>query len=93
MIYIYNALRYEDPEWSIATQGGRCESTTPIVTNSTTPKKTCLKDLHGQHPGGPGEVTDGTHVTAGQLALALTQVADLAVSSGNNAAAIESLDD
>ena len=45
-----------------------------------------------------GEVTDGTHVTAGQLALALTpyaQVADLAVkaASGNNAAAIQSLDD
>ena len=41
-----------------------------------------------------GEVTDGTHVTAGQLALALTpyaQVTDLAVNtaaSGNNAAAI-----
>ena len=37
-----------------------------------------------------GEVTDGTHVTAGQLAL------DLAVNtaaSGNNAAAIQSLDD
>ena len=43
-----------------------------------------------------GEVTDGTHVTAGQLALALTpyaQVTDLAVASGNNAAAIQSLDD
>ena len=46
-----------------------------------------------------GEVTDGTHVTAGQLALALTphaQVTDLAVNtaaSGNNAAAIHSLDD
>ena len=46
-----------------------------------------------------GEVIDGTHVTAGQLALALTpyaQVADLAVNtaaSGNNAAAIQSLDD
>ena len=46
-----------------------------------------------------GEVTDGTHVTAGQLALALTpyaQVTDLAVNtaaSGNNAAAIQSLDD
>ena len=42
-----------------------------------------------------GEVTDGTHVTAGQLALALTpyaQVTDLAASS-NNAAAIQSLDD
>ena len=45
-----------------------------------------------------GEVTDGTHVTAGQLALALTpyaQVADLAVNtaaSGNNAAAVQSLD-
>ena len=45
-----------------------------------------------------GEVTDGTHVTAGQLALALTpyaQVTDLAVNtaaSGNNAA-IQSLDD
>ena len=45
-----------------------------------------------------GEVTDGTHVTAGQLALALTpyaQVTDLAVNtaaSGNNAAAIQ-LDD
>ena len=43
--------------------------------------------------------TDGTHVTAGQLALALTpyaQVTDLAVNtaaSGNNAAAIQSLDD
>ena len=39
-----------------------------------------------------GEVTDGTHVTAGQLA----QVTDLAVNtaaSGNNAAAIQSLDD
>ena len=42
-----------------------------------------------------GEVTDGTHVTAGQLALALTpyaQVTDLAVNvaaSGNNAAAIQ----
>ena len=46
-----------------------------------------------------GEVTDGTHVTAGQLALALTpyaQVTDLAVNtaaSGNHAAAIQSLDD
>ena len=46
-----------------------------------------------------GEVTDGTHVTAGQLALALTpyaQVTDLAANtaaSGNNAAAIQSLDD
>ena len=46
-----------------------------------------------------GEVTDGTHVAAGQLALALTpyaQVTDLAVNtaaSGNNAAAIQSLDD
>ena len=46
-----------------------------------------------------GEVTDGTHVTAGQLALALTpyaQVTDLAVhtaAAGNNAAAIQSLDD
>ena len=47
-----------------------------------------------------GEVTDGTHVTAGQLALALTpyaQVTDLAVNtaaSGNNAAAaVQSLDD
>ena len=45
-----------------------------------------------------GEVTDGTHVTAGQLALALTpyaQVTDLAVNTaaaGNNAAAIQSLD-
>ena len=45
-----------------------------------------------------GEVTDGTHVTAGQLALALmpyAQVTDLAVNtaaSGNNAAAIQSLD-
>ena len=46
-----------------------------------------------------GEVTDGTHVAAGQLALALTpyaQVTDLAVNtaaSGNNAAAIQSLGD
>ena len=46
-----------------------------------------------------GEVTDSTHVTAGQLALALTpyaQVTDLAVNTaaaGNNAAAIQSLDD
>ena len=46
-----------------------------------------------------GEVTDGTHVTAGQLGLALTpyaQVTDLAVNtaaSGNNAAAIQPLDD
>ena len=46
-----------------------------------------------------GEVTDGTHVTAGQLALALTpyaQVTDLAVNTaaaGNNTAAIQSLDD
>ena len=46
-----------------------------------------------------GEVTGGTHVTAGQLALALTpyaQVTDLAVNTaaaGNNAAAIQSLDD
>ena len=42
-----------------------------------------------------GEVTEGTHVTAGQLAL-YAQVADLAVNtaaSGNNAAAIQSLDD
>ena len=44
-------------------------------------------------------MTDGTHVTAGQLALALTpyaQVTDLTVNtaaSGNNAAAIQSLDD
>ena len=43
-----------------------------------------------------GEVTDGTHVTAGQLALALTPYAHLLVNtaaSGNNAAAIQSLDD
>ena len=46
-----------------------------------------------------GEVTDGTHVTAGQLALALTpyaQVTDLAVNTaaaGNNVAAIQSLGD
>ena len=46
-----------------------------------------------------GEVTDGTRITAGQLALALTpyaQVTDLAVNtaaSGNNAVAIQSLDD
>ena len=46
-----------------------------------------------------GEVTDGTHVTTGQLALALTpyaQVTDLAANtaaSSNNAAAIQSLDD
>ena len=46
-----------------------------------------------------GEVTDSTHVAAGQLALALTpyaQVTDLAVNTaaaGNNAAAIQSLDD
>ena len=46
-----------------------------------------------------GEVTDGTHITAGQLALALTpyaQVTDLAVNTaaaGNRAAAIQSLDD
>ena len=46
-----------------------------------------------------GEVTDGTHVTAGQLALALTpyaQVTDLAVNTaaaGSNTAAIQSLDD
>ena len=46
-----------------------------------------------------GEVTDGTHVTAGQLALALTpyaQVTDLAVNTaaaGNTAAAIQSLGD
>ena len=46
-----------------------------------------------------GEVPDGTRVSAGQLALALTpyaQVTDLAVNtaaSGNNAAAIQSLDD
>ena len=39
-----------------------------------------------------GEVTDGTHVTAGQLALALTPYAQ-AWRSGNNAAAIQSLDD
>ena len=44
-------------------------------------------------------MTNGTHVTAGQLALALTpyaQVSDLAVNtaaSGNNAAAIQSLHD
>ena len=44
-------------------------------------------------------MTDGTHVTAGQLALALTpyaQVTDLAVNtaaSSNNAAAIQCLDD
>ena len=44
-----------------------------------------------------GEVTDSTHVTAGQLALALTpyaQVTDLAVNTAAaNAAAIQSLDD
>ena len=68
---------------------------------TTTPKKTCLKDLSGNIPEvlDNGEVTDGTHVAAGQLALALTpyaQVTDLAVNtaaSGNNAAAIQSLDD
>ena len=44
-------------------------------------------------------MTDGTHVTAGQLALTLTpyaQVTELAVNTaaaGNNAAAIQSLDD
>ena len=41
-----------------------------------------------------GEVTDGTCVTAGQLALALTPYAQVtAAASGNNAAAIQSLDD
>ena len=43
-----------------------------------------------------GEVTDGTHVAAGQLALPTLKVTDLAVNtaaSGNNAAAIQSLDD
>ena len=44
-----------------------------------------------------GEVTDGTHVTAGQLALALTpyaQVTGLAnTAASGNAAAIQSLDD
>ena len=42
-----------------------------------------------------GEVTDGTHVTAGQLALALTpyaQVTDLTVNTAASAA-IQSLDD
>ena len=58
-----------------------------------------LKDLNIPEDLDNGEVTDGTHVTAGQLALALTpyaQVTDLAVNtaaSGNNAAAIQSLDD
>ena len=69
---------------------------------TSTPKKTCLKDLSTNNIPevlDNGEVTDGTHVTAGQLALALTpyaQVTDLAVNtaaSGNNAAAIQSLDD
>ena len=72
----------------------RCESTTPLRYKfvTPTPKKTCLKDLSRA-------TSRGTHVTAGQLALALTsyaQVTDLAVNtaaSGNNAAAIQSLDD
>ena len=61
---------------------------------TTTPKKTCLKDLSRATSR-----RSGTHVTAGQLALALTpyaQVTDLAVNtaaSGNNAAAIQSLHD
>ena len=67
--------------------------------------KTCVNMFEGPVTGNfpqvldNGEVTDGTHVTAGQLALALTpyaQVTDLAVNtaaSGNNAAAIQSLDD
>ena len=65
-----------------------------------TPKKTCLKDLSRATSRRSWTTeTDGTHVTAGQLALALTpyaQVTDLAVNtaaSGNNAAAIQSLDD
>ena len=41
-----------------------------------------------------GEVTDGTHVTAGQLALALTPyLAVNTAAAGNNAAAIQSLND
>ena len=76
----------------------RCESTTPLRYEfvTPTPKKTCLKGpVTGNIPEvlDNGEVTDGTHVTAGQLALALTpyaQVTDLAVNtaaSGNDAAA------
>ena len=50
---------------------------------TTTPKKTCLKDLsRATRRSWTTERTDGTHVTAGQLALALTpyaQAMDLAV--------------
>ena len=84
---------------TLATQvRARCESTTPLRYRPT-PKKTCLKDLSRATSRRSWTTTDGTHVTAGQLALALTpyaQVTDLAVNtaaSGNNVAAIQSLDD
>ena len=57
----------------------RCESTTPLRYKhvTTTPKKTCLKDLSRatSRRSWTTEVTDGTHVTAGQLALAVTDLA------------------
>ena len=59
-----------------------CESTTSLRYRPT-PKKACLKDNIPEVLDN-GEVTDGTHVTAGQLALALTpyaQVTDLAVNT------------
>ena len=81
----------------------RCESTTPLRYEfvTPTPKNMFEGPVTGNIPEvlDNGEVTDGTHVTAGQLALALTpyaQVTDLAANtaaSGNNAAAIQSLDD
>ena len=59
--------------------------------------KTCVNMFEGPATGNipevldNGEVTDGTRVTAGQLAL--TDLAVNTAASGNNAAAIQSLDD
>ena len=42
MILIYTTQRYEDPKCSLATQGGALRKYKYVT---TTPKKTCLKDL------------------------------------------------
>ena len=70
----------------------KCNTPSLRIRVTTTPKKTCLNLSNIPEVLGNGEVTDGTHVTAGQLALALTPYVNTAA-SGNNAAAIQSLDD
>ena len=82
---------------------GLCHDLTGAVGQIIASAKTYVNMFEGPVTGNipevldNGKVTDGTHVTAGQLALALTpyaQATDLAVNtaaSGNNAAAIQSL--